>query len=115
MNTSFDKSFKKSKETELATWKSPWQTKQSIDLINATYETVFFYWHEHVMKNVELMPCRGNILQIGSVENLLGSEYFEEHGKPITYHFGKLEQEIISKHIIESKFFSSNIEININN
>ena len=102
INKHFNKSFKKSKETELATWKSQWQTKQAVDLINATYDTVFFDWHEHVGNNVKFMPYRRNILHLGSVETLLGSEYFEKHGKRITYHFGKTEQKLIAKHLESS-------------
>ena len=107
INKHFNRSFRESKEIELATWKSQWQTKQVVDLINATYDAVFFNWNEHIGKNMKFMPYKKNILQLGSVEKLLGTDYFERIGKPVTYHFGKLEQEIILDHLIESKFFES--------
>lgn len=97
----FGKNFKQSKEIELATWKSQWQTKQSVDLINATYDSIFFDWHNSTKYNMSFMPYRKDVLHLGSVEDLLGTDYFEKHGKEITYHFGKVEQKQIADMIGE--------------
>ena len=92
----FPKFFLEVKELEMsATWKSHWETRQMIDLIDMAYDTVFFYWHTYVRRDLDLLTCKDDKTYAGSVEEWLGTKYFEKQGKLITYHFGAPEQQII--------------------
>jgi len=88
--------FKKAKDLELGTtWKSHWETLQMINLIDRAYDTVFFHWHNRVKQDLDSFASKGNYTYAGCVEEWLGADYFETHGKAITYHFGAPEQHII--------------------
>ena len=48
-----------------------------IDLIDKAYDTVFFYWHTHVRRDLDLLTCKDDKTYAGSVEEWFGTEYFD--------------------------------------